>query len=676
MISHHIILLKLRVHVQKFIDVVRREGMYAATRKTVLFICSAICSRSLSPYIDPSSRADAIQSARIKRLLHDTPGRTGGLYVVVPSYNDFAVLKNCIDSVRKHGNGLVDKIIITDDASSLSSHLRYLDQIQNDPDIVLVRNTINRGFSSNVNCGLRAAPKSADVLLLNSDTELRPGAVLALHKTARKHQALIGARLLYPDGRIQHAGGFRNFNSLEWFDHSWRYCSSFYAPAIESYDVLFCTGAALYIPAQVRAKIGEFDEGFLMGFEDVDYCLRAWQNGIRVIYCGLAEIIHHESITRGKVQGPREISSKQYFWAKNEQFFSPRRLSESPSDETVIYFVLKDTGIGGGHRVIFNFCNHLVTAGYCVNILSLAQRPDWFPIDPRVKFHTFRSFAALEDFLSNKDGIKIATWWETAEVVWRASVLRGIPVWLAQDIETSYYKGRDFENELRVAASYRPEFIYIVNYKWIQKVFSNEFKYHSNFVGLGIDKGVFHRDLSVKKRRKSVLVCARGEPIKGFDYSKRILRFLHERGFSISAFGVDESLVLDLPFVKFTSRPTDLEIAKLYNENEFFLQTSLHEGLSLPPIEAMSCHCIPIVTNAFGNMDYVMDRRNCVLLSRDFGKDCTTLAAIDYEAMIDSFLGGMLDTSNSYDWAECLNRLSTLIESIVLDPNYGRTQLQ
>ena len=99
----------------------------------------------------------------------------------------------------------------------------------------------------------------------------------------------------------------------------------------------------------------------------------------------------------------------------------------------------QDTGVGGGHRDIFEHLNRLRARGHDVELYTLGGPPDWFPLEAPVR--TFGSYEELAAALAREDAIKVATWWETAHWVWRASVTRGIPVYFVQDIETSYYPG-------------------------------------------------------------------------------------------------------------------------------------------------------------------------------------------------------------------------------------------
>ena len=126
-------------------------------------------------------------------------------------------------------------------------------------------------------------------------------------------------------------------------------------------------------------------------------------------------------------------------------------------------YVTEDTGVGGGHRDVFEHLNRLQRRGHDVSLYSLGREPNWFPLEVPVR--SFRSYEELAIALAGAEAIKVATWWGTAPWVWRASVTRGIPVYFVQDIETSYY-GRNDPARDRVLASYREEFHYMTISNW------------------------------------------------------------------------------------------------------------------------------------------------------------------------------------------------------------------
>ena len=165
--------------------------------------------------------------------------------VVIASYRDAERVATLVASIRRTVPGGMARIIVTDDCSG-PEHLRALGEIAG---IEVVQGRENRGFAANVNRGLRATNPERDVVVLNSDTEARAGWLACLQYAASQADdvAAVGARLLYPDGRIQFAGTVRNLGAPEWFDHRYRFKPAGWGPAGISGAVLAVTGACMYI---------------------------------------------------------------------------------------------------------------------------------------------------------------------------------------------------------------------------------------------------------------------------------------------------------------------------------------------------------------------------------------------------------------------------------------------
>jgi hypothetical protein len=146
--------------------------------------------------------------------------------------------------------------------------------------------------------------------------------------------------------------------------------------------------------------------------------------------------------------------------------------------------------------------------------------------------------------LSKQDAIKVATWWETAEWVWLASVRNGIPVYHVQDIESSYYRNNPVL-VAKVLSRYRFEFNYINNSEWIKSELESRYRVNAVHIGLGYQFDKFYRLDGVERRARTILVAVRGEPLKNFDYSKSILARLQGQGIKVIGFGSEGTDRLD-----------------------------------------------------------------------------------------------------------------------------------
>ncbi len=582
--------------------------------------------------------------------------------IVIPSFRDAERVRTLVASIGRTVPREMARIIVADDASGVE-HVAALREIAG---IEVVEGTENRGFAANVNRGLRIADPERDVVVLNSDTEARPGWLACLQYAASQEDdvAIVGARLVYPDGRIQFAGTMRNLGAPEWFDHRYRFKPEDWGPAGMPGPVLAVTGACMYIAREAIERVGLLDERYPMAYEDVDLCLRAWQAGFRVLYFPAASLYHHESVTRGMDVGERERASQRLFWERWGEFFDARDVRTSDAKLRIVY-VTEGTGVGGGHRDIFEHLNRLLDRGHDVALYTLGDPPDWFPL--RAPVHSFEFYDELVEALAGLDAIKVATWWNTAAPVWQASVLRGIPIYFVQDIETSYYPD-DESVRHAVIDSYRPEFRYMTISSWNRERL-RELGLDAALIPPGIDLETFRPLQPVERRADMVLAIGRSNPLKNLPLTIEAWRALGDRSEigerpELCLFGIEPELATDQG-MRHVESPSDEQVNELFNQATVFVQTSTHEGFALPPLEAMATGCPVVCTDAHGNRDFCVDGENCLMPEPERDPVCAALARVLVDPALRERLGRAgEETAKDYAWERRIDALEGFLEGV------------
>jgi GT2 family glycosyltransferase len=207
--------------------------------------------------------------------------------LIIPSWNGERFIAACLRSLCSSTDSPIE-IIVVDNGSQ--DHTTAL--AQNFAEVKLIANADNLGFAHAINQGLHAATGEV-LVLLNQDIVAHPGWLEAvLQRLQRQPSAgIVGCKLLYPDGSVQHAGGYLAQPMCE---------GRHYRDDAESNSIDFVTGAAFAIRRACWQAIGDFDERFYpVYFEDVDFCLRAKQAGFGVVYEKNAVLTHYESQSRG-----------------------------------------------------------------------------------------------------------------------------------------------------------------------------------------------------------------------------------------------------------------------------------------------------------------------------------------------------------------------------------------
>lgn len=253
--------------------------------------------------------------------------------IVIPVYNKVAYTLACLKSLAAHAGTATFEVIVVDDCSSDDT----LERLADVDGVRTVRNAQNLGFVGSCNAGAAVA-RGDYVLFLNNDTVVTAGWLDALLRCfAQEPDAgLVGAKLVYPDGRLQEAGGivFRDGSG-------WNY-GRFEDPADPRYNFRreadYCSGAAILLRRALFETLGGFDRRYAPAYyEDTDLAFAVRAAGLKVYYEPQSTVIHFEGITAGTDTGS---GMKRYQVVNREKFLdkwkSALALQPPPIDDAAL----------------------------------------------------------------------------------------------------------------------------------------------------------------------------------------------------------------------------------------------------------------------------------------------------------------------------------------------------
>lgn len=258
--------------------------------------------------------------------------------VIVPTRDRAALLRVCMEGVLHRTDYPRLEVIIADNGSSESDAMALLAELARDPRVRVARFEGPFNFSALNNQAVGLA-HGAILLLLNNDIEVIESHWLyeMVSQAVRPEIGAVGARLLYRDGRVQHAGialgvggGVAGHLHLKAAGDS----DGYFGDLRHARDVSAVTAACMAVRRNVFDAVGGFDaEHLAVAFNDVDLCLKIRASGLRIVWTPRAELYHLESASRGSDTRPeviarfrREIATMRERWRDeliNDPYFGP-----------------------------------------------------------------------------------------------------------------------------------------------------------------------------------------------------------------------------------------------------------------------------------------------------------------------------------------------------------------
>ena len=303
--------------------------------------------------------------------------------IIIPVYNQIHYTYACLVSILENTEGFDYEIIIADDVSTDAT--KEIDKFVSG--LVIARNESNQGFLKNCNNAAKKA-RGEYIFFLNNDTTVEKDWLPPLIRLIESDKSIgmVGSKLIYPDGRLQEAGG------IIWSDGSgWNYgrCDDPNKPEYNYVrDVDYISGAAIMLSRKLWEEIGGFDERYAPAYcEDSDLAFEVRKRGLRVVYQPLSVVTHFEGVSNGtdvngtglkryQVENNKKLQEKWSEEFKNQYdnvgLPNAFRARERSRGKKVILFVdhyVPTFDKDAGSKTTFQYIKMFIERGYVVKFL-------------------------------------------------------------------------------------------------------------------------------------------------------------------------------------------------------------------------------------------------------------------------------------------------------------------
>ena len=302
--------------------------------------------------------------------------------IVIPVYNQFEYTYLCIQSIIKNSGEIHYEILIADDGSNDLT----VDIEQVISGLCVIRNAENLRFLKNCNNAAKYA-KGKYILFLNNDTQVQENWLAPLIELIERDRTIgmVGSKLVYPDGRLQEAGG------IIWKDGSaWNYGNRS-DPALPEYnyvkEVDYISGAAIMICHELWKEIGGFDERFTPAYcEDSDLAFEVRKHGYKVMYQPKSVVVHFEGISNGtdtsSGQKAYQVTNQKKFYEKWKDVLQTNHLPNGVKpflardravDRKVLLMIdhyVPQFDRDAGSKTVFQYLQMFVMEGFSVKFIG------------------------------------------------------------------------------------------------------------------------------------------------------------------------------------------------------------------------------------------------------------------------------------------------------------------
>lgn len=315
-----------------------------------------------------------------------------------------------------------------------------------------------------------------------------------------------------------------------------------------------------------------------------------------------------------------------------------------------ITYVMTWTGICGGTKIILEHANRLTKLGHKVTLISHDKKPNWFSMEKQVEFIEVPWEEVLCTKIPKCDLIVVTYWREIYEAINQKIA----PVIYFEQGDYHLFAPEKLDKRLENFIQKQLEvvsFIYTVSSYAKQKI-KERFNKEATIIPNAINTNVFFYKEHTKNKEIAVaMIGAQQTDFKRINNILKALEELKNEGYKFKINWITPTKPLESN-IKCIINPPQIEIGNTLRNSDIYICASVYESFCLPVLEAMACGATVITTNNGGNMDFVSDGKNALIIKQDNIEDMKDKIKIlsNDEILKKELTKNALETSKQYHW--------------------------
>ncbi|MBQ9657788.1 MAG: glycosyltransferase family 4 protein [Clostridia bacterium] len=338
----------------------------------------------------------------------------------------------------------------------------------------------------------------------------------------------------------------------------------------------------------------------------------------------------------------------------------PQKLkyTENHKEQLHITYVMTWTGVCGGSKIILEHANRLTKKGHKITLISHDKKPDWYKLESNIEFIEVPWENVLCKSIPKCD-IIVATYWRE---IYECIEQKIAPVIY---FEQGDYHLFDLDNVDKRTFEYIKKQFETVKFVYTISNFAKEkikeiYNKDSIVIPNAIDKDIFYsKDKKEKNEDVNIaLIGSENAEFKRIGNIIKALKFLQNDGYKIDINWITPDNPKEKN-IKAIVNPPQKVIADTLRKSDIYICASMFEAFCLPVLEAMTCGTAVITTNNGGNMDFIKDNENALLIEKDNIQDICdkTKILIENIELRNKLAENAIKTSQRYSWEKTLDNI-------------------